>query len=293
MEKHEFNEAILTGLKNYYGEEAEIKINQVLKNNGQHKTGLHIIINDEDSRVTPVIYLDSYYSLFEEGKMTVDECIRAIVDMRSEHACTGIFNNVPEYLTDWSRVKDDIYPMLICTRTNTEILEKLISREFLDLSIIYTIRLKMEFEDGVGTVKITKELQESLGKTEEDIYQQAIKNLEKEKYTFTSMNEVIRQMIGSDEIPQETFSDTMDSGMYVLSNNSKMYGAAGILDTEFINKITNGNKFYLLPSSVHEWIFVRDDGTMDQNALTEMVREVNATQVSPDEVLSDHVYSYS
>ena len=54
-----------------------------------------------------------------------------------------------------------------------------------------------------------------------------------------------------------------------------------------------GDEFYILPSSIHELILVRDTVGMDANSLRDMVREVNSTQVASDEVLSNSIYHYS
>ena len=51
---------------------------------------------------------------------------------------------------------------------------------------------------------------------------------------------------------------------------------------------------FILPSSVHELLLVPDTGNtnMSVSDLTNMVKEVNATQLAPDEILSDNVYYY-
>lgn len=43
---------------------------------------------------------------------------------------------------------------------------------------------------------------------------------------------------------------------------------------------------------IHEILLVRDDGQTNADALRDMVQEVNATQVSPEEKLTDSVYHY-
>ena len=47
-----------------------------------------------------------------------------------------------------------------------------------------------------------------------------------------------------------------------------------------------------MPSSVHELLIVPRDAGMEVPELEKMVCEVNATQVSVEERLSDHVYAY-
>ena len=50
--------------------------------------------------------------------------------------------------------------------------------------------------------------------------------------------------------------------------------------------------FFILPSSVHEVLLVPASEGLKKEDLTEMVREINKTEVSPNEVLSDIVYVY-
>ena len=53
-----------------------------------------------------------------------------------------------------------------------------------------------------------------------------------------------------------------------------------------------GGDFFILPSSIHEILLVKDNGQFDRAALEQMVREVNATQVAPEDKLTDSVYHY-
>lgn len=53
-----------------------------------------------------------------------------------------------------------------------------------------------------------------------------------------------------------------------------------------------GGNFFILPSSIHELLFLKDTGDITRQELTSMVRSVNAAEVSPAEQLSDNVYHY-
>ena len=53
-----------------------------------------------------------------------------------------------------------------------------------------------------------------------------------------------------------------------------------------------GGDFFILPSSIHELLIVPDNGQMGLRDLEAMVREVNATQVAPEDKLTDSVYHY-
>ena len=58
-----------------------------------------------------------------------------------------------------------------------------------------------------------------------------------------------------------------------------------------VSEKMNGN-FAVLPSSIHETLIMREQGEFDFDMLRDMVKEVNATQVSEEEQLSDSVYYY-
>ena len=49
----------------------------------------------------------------------------------------------------------------------------------------------------------------------------------------------------------------------------------------------------MLPSSLHELILVPKSEGINGEMLQKMIREVNATQVPMDEVLSDNLYVYT
>ena len=53
-----------------------------------------------------------------------------------------------------------------------------------------------------------------------------------------------------------------------------------------------GTNYYVLPSSIHQLLILPDNGSMQLSELEAMVREVNATQVAPEDRLSDKVQYY-
>ena len=82
--------------------------------------------------------------------------------------------------------------------------------------------------------------------------------------------------------------------MYVATVPDKISGAGVIAYQEFMDQAAEklGGDFYILPSSIHEILLVKDDGNVDFKDLKAMVEEVNATQVAPEEKLTDSVYHY-
>lgn len=106
------------------------------------------------------------------------------------------------------------------------------------------------------------------------------------------MADVIREMAGHNV---EDFPSSEEIRMLVISNQSKVYGAAHILDNDILKKcaeIENAD-LVILPSSVYECILVPVSKNTNIRDMTNMVKEINATQLQAEEVLSDHPYIYS
>ena len=66
---------------------------------------------------------------------------------------------------------------------------------------------------------------------------------------------------------------------------------AGIF-TGFLERISGGKNLYLIPSSIHEWLYIEDKGMFTREELTNLLRSVNSEIVSEEEILSDHLYYY-
>ena len=88
--------------------------------------------------------------------------------------------------------------------------------------------------------------------------------------------------------------ETQDErSMYVITNESKLFGAASMLYEEPLHELAEkiGSDLYILPSSIHEVIAVSADfGSPDEWA--EMVYEINMDQVDINDRLSNQVYCY-
>ena len=71
-------------------------------------------------------------------------------------------------------------------------------------------------------------------------------------------------------------------------------GAASLLYPEMPGKIYEHirKKYYLLPSSIHEFLIVPKTPMINPDNLRRMVKEVNETQIAQEELLSDHIYYF-
>ena len=123
MNRKEFYEYVKDNVKEYLPEsykDAEIKLQEVEKNNGLKLTG--ITIPNGDQRIVPTVYLDSLYQEYINGK-DVDSCVGDVADMRIEAQGKAEFFDmgVPDIL-DYEKMKDKLQ-MRICDKEwNTDLL---------------------------------------------------------------------------------------------------------------------------------------------------------------------------
>lgn len=298
----EFKQEIADNIKEYLPDkyaDSIVQVNAVQKNN---ETLDALTITSPDSNMSPTIYLNSFYEDYQNGR-DMDDILDSIADLRVEYEVNQDFD--VSSITDFEKVSDKIAARLYGMEGNEELLSVRPHATMDDLAVTYCIMLG-DNENGSMSVPITNQIMETWGVTQEDLRRIAQENCDTlTPSKFMSMNAVMADMM----VPQimsdyginkeeaiKMVNDMVptDDKLFVLTNNQKLNGAAALLDEKMMEQITEkvGNDFYILPSSVHEVLIVPNEVGMELQDLEAMVQEVNATQVAPQDKLSDHVYQY-
>ena len=187
-------------------------------------------------------------------------------------------------------VKKSLFVKLVNTERNRELVEQSISKEFLDLSAIVRVVLKMD-KEGMTSKILSKEDAEMLGMTEEEIYAAALKNtLRLFPPKLMNLWEYLEQSIGVGLSRREDEVTT-----YILKNQKEVDGAFYLMSRELVGNIAEmlEDDLYILPSSVNEVLLIRASEVKDGvDGLKAMVRDVNETIVAEKEILSYSVYHY-
>lgn len=141
-----------------------------------------------------------------------------------------------------------------------------------------------------GTVTITKAILQSIPMSVDAVYKYAGRN--------AVNNMIVRSMFATlADISGMEVEDT-DDGLYVVTTKDNVFGAgvmAGGRDAfERMGQAIHADRFFILPSSIHELLIVRDDYStgFTFEALLEMVTEINEHEVAPQDRLVDNVYHY-
>lgn len=289
--KEQLIEDIKTGLYEK-GYEVTVTQNHVDKLNDSYDA---MTITPIDSNVGMNINLDSLYESMSEGR-TYSEVASSTIDLAANHMDDMPVVDVSE-LTDYEQMKSKLAIEVVSTEANAELLAKIPHQEIEDLSIVYRFVLGSS-EEGRSSILVTNNLIESMGVTPEQVHADALANApEIRPAELKGMTQVMMEMIGPEQFElmgMPAVTDIRDEQMIVASVPDKINGAGVIAYPNFMENVAEqvGGDFYILPSSIHEVLVVPDNGNMSLGDLEAMVREVNATQVAPNERLTDNVYHY-
>lgn len=186
--------------------------------------------------------------------------------------------------------KKSLFVKLVNTERNESLVEHSISKEFLDLSAVVRVILKMN-KEGMSSMALSKKDAENLGMTEEEIYAAALANtLRLFPPKLMNLWGYVEQNIGIG-LPYEEDEVTT----YILTNQKEVDGAFYLMSRELVGNIAEmlEDDLYILPSSVNEVLLVRASEVRDGvDGLKAMVRDVNETIVAEKEILSYSVYHY-
>lgn len=197
-------------------------------------------------------------------------------------------------LVNYETMKEKLSVEVISAEANAELLTKVPHENMEDMAVVYRFVLESN-EDGRASILVTNDMIDRMGVTHEQLRADALENApEIRPAVIQGMNEVMRELMGPEVFEMMGIPEQTEEMMYVASVPDKNAGAGVLAYQDFMDQAAErlGGDFYILPSSINEILLVPDNGEQMADDLRDMVVQVNATEVSPDEKLSDNVYHY-
>jgi|GEM_PF-662770 len=281
-----FKKEFSKGLEMAMGSEYEVTSQTVNKVNVTQDA---LSVKRHDSNVAPTIYIGSAYEKYQDGHSLGETISEAADVIRNAQIIAA-----PEISREGA--KKNLYCAVVNADDNRDLLKDVPHERIEDLAIIARYHVGEN-----GSFIVSNNLCSNLQMTSEEIMDMAAANMAKEKFTCSSLQSVMQGMMSdegmSDDFQAELFPMETPP-IYVLTNAEKVDGAAAIVAKDVLAEAQKkiGEDFYILPSSRHEVLLVAErfcQSPEDVRGLENMVREVNSTQLSKEDKLSDHVYHYS
>ena len=256
-----------------------VKSVQVLKNNGVELDGFSYYV--EGHRERPTVYVNHYYQedLSEEE---LGEIADAVLKIQRE--CGLLPQQGIEQMMDFRIMRKRICCRLISREKNEALLEEVPWLPWLDLAIVFYLQIPEQVVEHATALVYTSHM-DYWGVTLEEIYHAAAENMAEVQVFLEPMEAFLGDM----------GFEPLSSGMHILSNSRKMFGAGVIIAPKVQRMCLEqlGESFYILPSSIHELILLPESLATTRAELDQLIREVNEACVSREEYLRDHEYYYS
>lgn len=307
MSFEEFKERVVKDIKAYLPErfaDAEVSIGVVKKNNDLRLTAL--TIRNRNVNIAPTIYLDQFYKEYENG-IGMGMILQEIADLNTE--CSKEEDFDISQVLEYEKCKDKIIPRLVNAEWNKDLLQERPHVMIADLAAMFVVDLGTD-SNGSMSMPVTYDLMSRWGITVDVLYKKALQNMPKiDKHVIMPLSDAILQIMlnrfdgGENDMSVEAKElaelmqddNTMDMGVYIVTNLSKVNGASMILDEATIKEViaTVGTDFYIIPSSIHEVLIFKKSERMDRDEIRNMVKEINAAELTEEERLSDNIYTYT
>ncbi len=267
------------------GADVELTARRVDKMNDSYDA---ITVRPVDSSIGVNISVEKAFAAYENGT-PIPEIAEHFAD-----AVEKGFRESPqvdlESLSDYEQMKSKLSMEVVSAEKNAELLESVPHERMEDMAVVYRFVLD-QTDSGNGTILVTNQLLDQYGITKEQLRADAMENApEIGPSEIRGMSEVMSELAPG-MIPEVAPEDEQ---MFVATVPDKIHGAGVIAYPNFMEDAAEkmGGDFFVLPSSIHEVLLVKDNGQMTAKELENMVKEVNATQVEPADQLTDHVYHY-
>lgn len=280
MNYEQFVCAILECTQKKLSECELVEKQEVQKNNGVIAVG--VTIRKKESQIAPVIYMEEFYNQYLMG-ISIDS-LSDILIARSRKVPFLPEGNY-EDIQNFEKIKNQIVYKLINVDKNRKLLQEVPHLPILDFAIVFYWMIPLGKSE-CGSVLIRNTHMNLWKLPISVLYQCAKKNTPRLlPYIFAPLSEYVEELAG--ELIEE-------SPLYILSNQMGLNGAVSLLYPGMPEKIYKriGKSYYLLPSSVHEFLIVPKAELIEPENLLQIVREVNATQIREEELLSDHIYYF-
>ena len=278
----QFKTALAEAIRNSFGYDYEVTEGVVaIANEGL----LDIIsIRHEGSRVAGTVYPKRCFEEYTSGRIRgVDEIAsRSKEDYRISNPEESLQNHV-DSLSSAENVVEKVFYRMIGIPGNEAYLKDvpyIIPEGFEDIALVPTIPVEMGRD--FGTITVRKFQLQGWNISEADLHAAASANTEK-LVTIRPLSDVLSEMIG-DSFPM------MENPFHVSSSDPRYdaspLGAPKVMESVFAEL----GEHFVIPSSVHEMLFLPKSFETDPERLKSFVREVNTEVLVPQDRLSDSIY---
>ena len=239
-----------------------------------------------NNQISPIVYWEPKIDMMSD--LDFADYLLDIFIQNTQIICSGELPDISA-----TGILDNVLPRVISDENIDELETHGIPytrlKGFTDLVATYYVPV----DSMHGLISITDTIVKNACLTKADLHSASVNNINNQVVIKT----MLQALLGLDEdVPFIEPSDSMP--LWVVTTPSATFGAGAIAGgQQMFRTIANtigATDFFVLPSSIHEVLVLPDTGDNIANFqnLLEMVTEINASVVSPEDRLTDNVYHY-
>ena len=237
------------------------------------------------SNSAPTVYLDSAYDDYRNGE-SLESIIKTFVDTVLNAEPIAPIRTADELDMHFDSIKDKLTARLIDTEINQMYLQ---SHPYGYVGAGLAIIAEINLGNGYRCV-ITNEMAKQYDLNISEVLTTALENMQK-RYPATLMSLESAIFGGKDNILDGNgYIDTMGT---LMIDGADGFGATAIAYKGMGDRIRELiGDYFILPSSLHELIVLKDNGAYDTAELKNMVMSANASVVDETDRLSNSVFHF-
>lgn len=273
----------------------DMEIEECVVNKAQRGELNGLLFKKKGLNCAPTFYVEDFYTAYKSGDSIAELSHQAVeTAVRSLGTAEDLAKNTVSLFdrNTYEKLADSaLFTVRILNKSrNKEFLNGVAYREagcgFVSI---------VEIESGEYRLVVTDELLEHSGFSKDELFDKALRNTA-ERYPAVLQDLGESVIAGPDEcsnlLDGPSYRAPAGAGPGFVLTNSRFFWGAGALFypgvMKHIQQLLDGD-YYVLPSSVHELIILKEEG-QDPQQLVDMVRSANKTVVRKDEILADDLY---
>ena len=286
MEFNQFKKEIEGQLIRNIGDDSDYMIHSAtVPKNGENLNGF--AYKRKDGNIGITLYAEDMYEQYKAGT-SIEQIAQEALHVMREYS-----QGMPKEL-DYNKLfsKENIIPALIPSRGNEALLKTVPHIPFQDMQIIF----KFAFEGfgGPATTNVTNSFAQEHGYSEQELLDIAKNNVVfKDRLIITSIdNRSFEKPLSKRDDDFSYINDLRDRAV-IITNTDLYYGAAAILDTDVMSKVSEafGENLHIIPSDIHSCMLIAES-EKSKSEVQDFLYISNIFVTSPAERLSNSAYYF-
>jgi hypothetical protein len=266
-----------------------LQLSKVQKVNESYDAITVVIPNNN---LSPIINVGDFYRLHRQGvsHSKLKKMVAEVVKRSLENS----LSLDTEALNNYEKVKPYLYVEAMSAKSNFDLMRKIPHRRMEDIASVYRIDLEAFGIKG-ATTRVSYQMLTKFGVSIEQLHKDAVENTSKNRpVVLEGLLETMYKMTSHKDIDPYGLNKPKNENAYVATVQGLEKGACVMFYESFFEQAAEKleGDFYVIPSSIHELVLVKDNGAHGANELLNLVKWNNENKVDPCERLTDNVYHY-